>query len=63
MGYFRTCPICGSNLDPGERCTDCRPAHETATGDSAKQETPAVLPAGKMTLILPAHRTGRREVV
>lgn len=22
MGYFRTCPVCGSNLDPGERC-DC----------------------------------------
>lgn len=19
--YFRTCPICGANLDPGEKCT------------------------------------------
>lgn len=23
MSYFRTCPCCGSNLDPGEKC-DCR---------------------------------------
>ena len=22
MSYYRTCPVCGSNLDPGERC-DC----------------------------------------
>jgi len=21
MGYYDTCPICGANLDPGERCT------------------------------------------
>ena len=21
MAYFRTCDRCGSNLDPGERCT------------------------------------------
>lgn len=23
MPYYHTCPDCGSNLDPGERC-DCR---------------------------------------
>ena len=23
MGYYRTCPWCGSNLDPAERC-ECR---------------------------------------
>lgn len=23
MAYFRTCPLCGSNLDPGEIC-DCQ---------------------------------------
>lgn len=23
MCYYRTCPHCGANLDPGERC-DCR---------------------------------------
>ncbi len=21
--YYHTCPDCGANLDPGERCTDC----------------------------------------
>lgn len=21
MSYYRECPICGSNLDPGEQCT------------------------------------------
>ena len=21
MSYYNTCPECGSNLDPGERCT------------------------------------------
>ena len=39
MAYYRTCPECGCNLDPGE-CCDCRaeknrppPLHrETASG-------------------------------
>lgn len=22
--YYRTCPECGANLDPGEICEDCR---------------------------------------
>lgn len=22
MAYYRTCPMCGANLDPGEKC-DC----------------------------------------
>ena len=22
MAYYRTCPVCGANLDPGETC-DC----------------------------------------
>ncbi len=21
MSYYRTCPLCGASLDPGERCT------------------------------------------
>lgn len=25
MAYYHTCPHCGANLDPGERC-DCREA-------------------------------------
>ena len=24
MSYYRTCPGCGANLDPGEVCEDCR---------------------------------------
>ena len=40
MAYYRTCPYCGCNLDPGERC-DCRTEEkeaaplprETASGD------------------------------
>lgn len=23
MAYYKTCPFCGNNLDPGERC-ECR---------------------------------------
>ena len=26
--YFKTCPDCGANLDPGERC-DCKTAIHT----------------------------------
>lgn len=26
-GYYHTCPLCGSNLDPGERC-NCRDQEE-----------------------------------
>lgn len=31
MSYYRTCPHCGANLDPGERC-DCRGNEKTARG-------------------------------
>ncbi len=24
MAFYRECPVCGANLDPGETCTDCR---------------------------------------
>lgn len=27
MKFFRTCPHCGSNLDPGEKC-DCQKHRE-----------------------------------
>ena len=29
MPYYRTCPLCGSSLDPGERC-DCQDKEEAA---------------------------------
>ena len=28
MSYFRSCPYCGANLDPGERC-DCKEERST----------------------------------
>lgn len=28
--YYRTCPTCGANLDPGERCTDCESVYAEA---------------------------------
>ena len=30
MPYFRTCPHCGSNLDPGEKC-DCQSQEKQVT--------------------------------
>lgn len=30
MAYFRICPTCGSHLDPGETCTDCRNKEDAA---------------------------------
>lgn len=32
MAYFRICPTCGSHLDPGETCTDCRNKEDAAHG-------------------------------
>lgn len=31
MSYYRTCPICGAALDPGEVCGDCRDANREGT--------------------------------
>lgn len=35
MPYFRTCPHCGSNLDPGEKC-DCQ--REKAKAEPIKRK-------------------------
>lgn len=40
MGYYRTCPQCGSHLDPGESC-DCqkeKTAPSAANTESGKVE-------------------------
>lgn len=34
MAYYNTCPNCGSNLDPGEKC-DCE--NEKAEGQEKKR--------------------------
>lgn len=31
MSYYHTCPLCGSNLDPGETC-DCQRKEEAPAG-------------------------------
>ena len=47
MGYYRTCPHCGANLDPGETC-DCQDKERAAQGATntrdgrAEQIEPAV---------------------
>ena len=33
---YRTCPICGANLDPGERC-DCNEYQNAATRSNSQQ--------------------------
>lgn len=30
MSYYRVCPGCGANLDPGEICEDCRENERSA---------------------------------
>lgn len=30
MSYYRVCPGCGANLDPGEICEDCREKERSA---------------------------------
>lgn len=42
MAYFETCPHCGSNLDPGEKC-DC--AKEGGIRDAGRTES-RVKPVG-----------------
>lgn len=36
MAYYRTCPLCGSNLDPGESC-DCEDEREKAQEQRKRQ--------------------------
>ena len=36
MRYFRTCPYCHANLDPGERC-DCREQQEEHAAGMAQR--------------------------
>ena len=37
MSYFRTCPLCGSNLDPGERC-ECEKEREVSKREQREEE-------------------------
>lgn len=33
MCYYKTCPVCGGNLDPGEKC-DCQEKVKEMTADA-----------------------------
>lgn len=37
MSYYKTCPLCGAHLDPGESC-DCRDKEEAARGAANTQD-------------------------
>lgn len=37
MALFKSCPLCGSNLDPGERC-NCQQEKECKPGDNRKEK-------------------------
>ena len=36
MAYYRTCPLCGANLDPGESC-DCAEKKQPDTPPQMRQ--------------------------
>ena len=50
--YFNTCPHCGSNLDPGERC-DCPQALEEY---SPRRKKPNTYPGGYDYQMKEGHR-------
>ena len=37
MAYYRTCPLCSANLDPGEKC-DCLSESQTDTTSHIVQD-------------------------
>ena len=37
MKYYHTCPVCGANLDPGERC-DCEDENEKEVKEDGKED-------------------------
>lgn len=38
MSYYRTCPICGAALDPGEKC-ECEREPVSSEADALRVET------------------------
>ncbi len=37
MAYYKPCPTCGANLDPGETCTECEERAARSKSDTADQ--------------------------
>jgi len=56
MSYYKTCPECGSHLDPGERC-DCR-SEKTATDAANIDGGGKIEQVTKQTTIRPHNTTG-----
>ena len=62
-GYYRTCPLCGASLDPGEIC-DCGVSEYVFSGEEVvperlpKREARAIIPPVK----LPECRIERPDV-
>lgn len=55
MAYYNICPDCGSNLDPGEKCT-CRQEKEKCIQMMRKQEE-------KMQNIMKQEKNGQLRMV
>ena len=59
MPYYKTYPLCGAALDPGEICTDCR---ELRKEHDKCQSLETCQDAGLGDLKLSSKRIGRRAV-
>ena len=61
---YKTCPICGAALDPGERC-DCNEYQNAATRGNLRQlaATRSRLPRKKEAAPVLQHQNGRVEKV
>lgn len=62
MPYYRKCPLCGSALDPGERC-DCQDKEEAAP-DAANIQSGKVengLPTNISASIVQQNNGGNQE--
>ena len=53
MSYFKVCPSCGANLDPGESFADCRDKERAAQGATNTQDGEAeqIKPAVSASII------------
>lgn len=58
MAYYRTCPHCGANLDPGEVCEDCRTTERDAHQPTKQCERPYTNRPPKRTVSPILHKTG-----
>ena len=41
MRYYYTCDVCGANLDPGERCTECEERQTIKKASAAMNQNAA----------------------